>query len=73
MVEIAGGKTILVQVIAPRSWDRARLWGDVLMSWPILTQPDNQRVAIEVPIRRLNEVLPALAQDGATVEHIYDF
>ena len=73
VVEIAGGKTILVQVIAPRSWDRARLWGDVLMAWPILTQPDNQRVTIEVPIRRLNEVLPALARDGATVEHIYDF
>lgn len=73
VVEIAGGATILVQVIASQAYDRARLWGDVLMTWPILTQPGQQRIAIEVPIRRLNEVLPALAKDGTTIEHIYDF
>ena len=63
----------MVQVIAPMDWDRAHLWGDVLVSWPILTQPDRQRVTLEVPVGRLDEVLPALAEEPVQIEHIYDY
>jgi hypothetical protein len=73
IVEIAGSETILVQVVAPLKWERARLWGDVLMAWPILTAPDTQRIALEIAVRRLHEVLPVLEEEGVLVEHVYDF
>lgn len=73
IVQIAGGKTLLVQVSAPADWDRAVLWGDVLVSWPILTEPGKQRVALEVAVGRLHEVLPALRREGVQLEHLYDY
>lgn len=71
IVEVAGGSRILVQVIADRDWETA-LWADVLVEWDLLTA-DKKRVAMEVSVRRLDEVLPALEQSGATIEHLYDF
>ena len=73
IVEIAGCRTLLVQVRAPRGWERAGLWGDVVVSWPILTDPDHEAVAIEVPVGRLHEVLPALRRDGVELTHLYDY
>lgn len=72
-VEIAGGRTIVVQVIAPSSWDRASLWGDVTARWPILTEPGTDRVALEVPVGRLHEVIPALKAEPIRLEHVYDY
>jgi hypothetical protein len=45
----------------------------VLVDWPLLSDPTRHRWALEVAIRRLDEVLPALRASGATVEHLYDF
>lgn len=73
LVEVAGAERILVQVIAPATWDEAPLWGDVLVTWPLLSDPARARWAIEVSVRRLHEALPALSASGATIEHIYDF
>jgi len=72
-VQIAGGQTLLVQVIADHDWDGARLWGDVIVRWPILTQPGTDRIALEVAVGRLHEVLPALVDAGVTIEHLYDY
>ncbi len=73
LVEIAGGERILVQVQAEAGWSEAELWGDVLDDWPLLSDPSRHRWALEVAVRRLDEVLPALSASGATVEHLYDF
>lgn len=72
-VEIAGGTTIVVQVVAPQDWTQAPLWGDVVTAWPILTEPGTQRIALEVATKRLDDVLPAIEQAGARIEHVYDY
>jgi FAD/FMN-containing dehydrogenase len=72
IVEVAGGASIVVQVVVPTATE-LDLWGDTLVRWDILTVPGRERVALEVPIRRLDEVLPALRDAGATIEHLYDF
>ncbi|MCO4743684.1 MAG: FAD-binding oxidoreductase [Proteobacteria bacterium] len=73
LIEVAGGERILVQVRADSTWEEGPLWADVLLEWPLLSAPESKRVALEVPVRRLDEVLPALEASGATVEHLYDF
>lgn len=72
IVEIAGGRRLVVQVVAPDGWD-GRMWGDVVFAWPILTEPGQQRVALEVAVGRLDEVIPALRATGARIEHLYDY
>ncbi len=72
-VEIAGGRTLLVQVLADDGWDRAHLWGDPVVRWPILTQPGRSRVTLEIPVKRLHQALPALQSEGVTIEHLYDY
>ena len=73
LVEVAGGERIVVQVQAGALWDEAPLWGDVLVDWPMLSDPERHRWAMEVAVGRLDQVLPALRASGATVEHLYDF
>ena len=73
LVEIAGGSVILVQLVADESWDEAHLWGDPFAEWPILTQPGKKRVTLQVPVRRLDEVLSAWKVRGIQVEHLYDY
>lgn len=73
IVEVAGGARILVQVQADAGWTEAPLWGHVLTDWPLLSDPTRHRWALEIAVRRLDEVLPALTASGATVEHLYDF
>ncbi|MBX2799093.1 MAG: FAD-binding oxidoreductase [Myxococcales bacterium] len=72
-VQIAGCRTLLVQIVADETWSDAHLWGDEVVSWPILTQPGKQRIAMEVSVGRLHEVLPALQDMGITIEHLYDY
>lgn len=70
-VEIAGNDTLLLTLIAPEDWDDARLWGSVIHEWPILTEPGKKRVAVEVAVGRLHEVLPKFA--SIQIDHIYDY
>jgi hypothetical protein len=72
IVQIAGGTTIVVQVMAADDWEDGHLYGDVLVEWPILTRPGSKRVALEIPVRRLHEVIPALPE-GVVLEHVYDY
>lgn len=72
VVEVAGNDTIVVQVIAPTGTDLAK-FGGTLVRWKLLTSPDRERIAIEVPLASLVHTLPALAADDLVVEHLYDF
>jgi hypothetical protein len=75
--EIAGNSgVILVTALVPRAWQPPR--GDgaprVLFTQPILTRPEQKRVALVVPVARLHEVLPTLDRPPETVlEHVYDY
>ncbi len=72
-VEIAGGDTLLMQLIVPTGWDGVDAYGDELVRWPILTDPGKERVTLEVPVPRLHEVVPALDGEPVTLEHLYDY
>ncbi|TNE92375.1 MAG: FAD-binding oxidoreductase [Deltaproteobacteria bacterium] len=73
IVSIAGGERLLVQVQADRDWDDGAQWAHTVVEWPMLSDPGRKRVAFEVPVRRLDAVVPALESSGATIEHVYDF
>lgn len=73
-VEIAGNDRVLVQIVAPAAWRDEQRRGDLLVEWPILTDPSRKRVALTVDVTRLHEVLPSLAAEpGVTLDHLYDF
>jgi len=72
-VEIAGGDTVLLQLIVPAGWDDVDLYGDELVRWPILTESGKERVTLEVPVPRLHEVVPALDEEPVRIEHLYDY
>jgi len=72
-VEVAGNRVILITVIAPRDWDGGHLFGDVVHEWPILTQSERKRVALRVPVASLHRIIPALASEGAALDHVYDY
>ncbi|MDE1151571.1 MAG: hypothetical protein PW788_03455 [Micavibrio sp.] len=71
-IEVAGNKTILMTVIAPRSWQYKDA-GSVMYAWPILTEDKLQRVAISLPVEKLHEILPAFDKAGVKVDHIFDY
>ncbi len=68
--EIAGNQEIFLTAIVPESWKYDFPAGEMLMSRPMLTDPNSKRVGIIVPVKSLNEVLPKLEN---SIEHIYDY
>lgn len=72
-LEIAGNETVLVTCIAPVAWHYDLAAGKVLFEKPILTAASRKRVAIDVPVRSLHQVLLSLPRRGVTIEHVYDY
>lgn len=72
-VAIAGNRRILLTVVAPTDWDRARVWGDAVDEWPVLTAPGKKRVAVAVPVADLAAALRALPAEGVEIDHVYDY
>ncbi len=72
--EIAGNQDeILISVIAPAAWSPEDQFGTMLLSQPVMTQPQKARYLMKVPITSLSAVLRALISENIEVEHIYDF
>jgi hypothetical protein len=71
--EIAGNDDILITLLAPSDWSYAPTEGTALFSLPILTEPQRQRLAVQVPVAKLDAVIRALDGGPATLEHIYDY
>ena len=72
VVEVAGCDTIVVQIRAPAGSDLSA-FGPTLVRWPILTEPNVERIALEIPTVDLAHALPRLNSGDFTVEHLYDF
>jgi hypothetical protein len=72
-LEIAGNDTVLVTCIAPIAWHYDLAAGKVLFEKAVLTSASRKRMAIDVPVRSLHEVLLALPRRGVTIEHVYDY
>lgn len=72
-LEIAGNDEILLTAIAPSTWTYTLKEGQFLFAMPLPTQPDRQRIAVKSPILQLHLVLNQLADQGVTLEHLYDY
>ena len=68
-VEISGNEFIMISVLAPRAWRYDLPDGEMLFAMNVLTEPDLQRMTI----KSLHTVLAALAAEGVTLEHLYDY
>jgi hypothetical protein len=71
--EIAGNSEILVTLVAPAAWRYDLADGRELFSMPLLTGPDKERVAVQVPVRALGHLIRAVTTEGITVEHLFDY
>lgn len=71
--EIAGNREILITTNAPRDWQPNLPYANLVLSQPILTDPNRKRVGLAVSVPALHTVLPALDQNGAKLEHLYDY
>lgn len=71
--DIAGNSTILVTAVVPQEWAFQLNEGSILFNMEILTQPDKKRIAISVPVSQLSDLLLELLNNGATIEHVYDY
>ncbi|MDB5799178.1 MAG: hypothetical protein JWL63_117 [Rhodocyclales bacterium] len=74
--EVAGNgpdARILISVIVPREWRPDSEGSASLFEQPILTMPEEKRVALTVPVRQLAQTLRELDGMQITVEHVYDY
>lgn len=74
IVQISGASRIMLQIQAPEGWGGPHLWGDVLVRWPILSEPGRERIGLEIPVSRLDGALYALRRSpDVTLDRIYDY
>jgi hypothetical protein len=72
-VQIAGNDTILMTLIAPRQLLYDAGDGSILWTMPILTEPTQQRIVLDISVSALSDQLRVLPDSGARLEHIYDY
>jgi hypothetical protein len=72
-LDIAGNRTIVMTLIAPRRWRGVEEGASLVSEWDILTRPEEKRVAIEVPVERLHEMIPRLERARVKIDHVYDY
>lgn len=73
IVSVAGGHRILAQLDAPADVPTVDLAGELVYQWDRPSRPDRRRVAVAVPLRRLDELAAAWTARGARIERLYDF
>jgi len=71
--EVAGNGEILMTSVVPASWTYSLPAGNVVLSEPILTNPDTKRIGVILPVNSLDAVLRDFTELGMTVEHLYDY
>lgn len=71
--EIAGNDVLLMTAVVPTDWHYNPIEGKILFSKPILTNPHQKRVAIQVPVKHLHTIVNELIREGTPIEHLYDY
>ncbi|MEZ0262603.1 MAG: FAD-dependent oxidoreductase [Alphaproteobacteria bacterium] len=71
-IEIAGNKSIMASFLAPKKWkdDGSQV---ILYDAPLLTAPQLRRVYVIVQVDKLHTIIPALDEQGVTLEHLFDY
>jgi hypothetical protein len=65
---IAGNRQIMLTAVVPRSWNFSLPVGEFLFSLDILTDPQSKRVALRMPVEKLDQITGLME-----IEHIYDY
>jgi hypothetical protein len=71
--ELAGNRDILMTSIVPADWRYPLPTGNVVMSEPILTNRDSQRIGVVVSAPALHTVLGEFSRLQIPIEHLYDY
>ena len=71
--EIAGNDEIFLTARSRRDFRYDLEAGRVVLTEPILSEPDLQRIGVAAPVRALHMVLAGLTQRGVALEHLYDY
>lgn len=73
MIEIAGNTRILVTVQAPDQTLPETFGAPILFKVPLRAKPGWQRVALDVPVPALLELMRRLSATPIVLEHVYDY
>jgi hypothetical protein len=72
-ISIAGNDEIMLTILSPNNWRYELKDGHILFFSRVLTEPNQKRTIVLVPVNRLHQVILDLEHSGATLEHIYDY
>lgn len=72
-VEFAGNDHIMLTAFAPRAWQYNLADAELMFAMDVLIDPAHQRIGLNIPVTTLHSVLAEMAQQGLTIEHIYDY
>ena len=71
-VDIAGNDEILITVLVPKNNEYTQE-GKVLFTMDVLSESQNKRVGVIVPVHALGETLVNMQENNITIEHLYDY
>ncbi|NJM41243.1 MAG: hypothetical protein HC853_10995 [Anaerolineae bacterium] len=71
--EIAGNDEILITAFVPRLWQYDLAEGKLLFELPILTQPNQKRIAVKASVKSLHLLLTEMERREVRLEHLYDY
>ena len=71
--DLAGNDEIMVTLIGFRDWGYDLSVGRQLFEMPVLIDDQRKRIAVNVPVRELHQLLAEIGSRGAQLEHIYDY
>lgn len=71
--EISGNDTLVFTAVVPRAYSYDLDHGRVFLEMNILTDENKKRISIETPVEYLGEILRTLMNEGAFIEHLYDY
>lgn len=72
-IEIAGNQNILVTVLAPMETTTVPEGAALLFQVPVAARPGWQRLALDVKVPELLELLRSIQRSGLLLEHVYDY
>jgi len=71
--EIAGNDEIMLTLIAPTAWRYDLSAGRPLFTMELLSGTGFERVAVQAPIKSLDQMLREIATKGLRLEHLFDY
>jgi hypothetical protein len=71
--DIAGNQEIFMTAIAPANYNFDLPNGSLIFTQNLLTDNSQKRIAVQVPVKSLTEILKAFKIRGLVLEHLYDY